>query len=151
MPSHIVYIGLGSNLGNGRDNLNKAINLLSSRAGEILATSSYVKSEPWGFESTNLFTNGITVIKTELSPFDLLDCTEQIEREMGRKAKHKAGENYTDRVIDLDIIIYDDISIDTGRLTIPHPHYRKRPFVTAPLIELASMNLPFNPYNKNIN
>lgn len=149
MPGHIVYIGLGSNLGNGRDNLNKAISLLSERVGEILATSSYLKSEPWGFESTNLFTNSVTVIKTELTPLEVLDCTEQIEREMGRTAKHKAGENYTDRVIDLDIIIYDDVRVNTDRLTIPHPHYQKRTFVTAPLIELAVKELPFNPYNKH--
>lgn len=147
MPSHIVYIGLGSNLGNGRENLNLAISLLNERVGEVLATSNYVKSEPWGFESNNLFTNAVTVVKTDLSPFEVLDCTEQIEREMGRTNKHKAGENYSDRVIDLDIIIYDNVSITTERLTIPHPHYQKRTFVTAPLIELAAKELPFNPYN----
>lgn len=147
MASHIVYIGLGSNLGNGRENLNKAVRLLGERIGEVLATSNYVKSEPWGFESTNLFTNGVTVLRTDLSPIEVLDRTEQIEREMGRTQKHKAGENYTDRVIDLDIIIYDDVHIETDRLTIPHPHYQKRTFVTAPLIELASKALPFNPYN----
>lgn len=149
MPSHVVYIGLGSNIGNGRENLNQAIGLLSERVGEILATSSYVKSEPWGFESNNLFTNAVTVIETDLSPIEVLNRTEQIEREMGRNNKHKAGESYSDRVIDLDIIIYDNVSISTERLTIPHPHYQKRTFVTAPLMELAAKELPFNPYNKH--
>lgn len=147
--SHIVYIGLGSNIGNGRENLNQAISLISEKVGEVLATSNYVKSEPWGFESDNLFTNAVTVVKTDLSPFEVLDRTEQIEREMGRTNKHKAGENYSDRIIDLDIIIYDNVSISTDRLTIPHPHYQKRIFVTAPLTELAAKELPFNPYNRN--
>lgn len=148
MTKHIVYIGLGSNLGNGRENLNTAISMLGERVGEVLATSNYVKSEPWGFESNNLFTNAVTVIGTDLSPIEVLDQTEQIEREMGRNNKHKAGESYSDRVIDLDIIIYDNVSISTERLTIPHPHYQKRTFVTAPLLELANKNIPFNPYNK---
>lgn len=147
---HYCYIGLGSNLGNGRENLNKAVALLKQRVGEVIATSSYVMSEPWGFKSTNLFTNGVTVVKTNLSPFEVLDITEQIEREMGRSNKHVEGESYSDRVIDLDIILYDDAQVDTERLTIPHRWYQKRTFVTAPLIELAQYNIPFNPYNINI-
>jgi len=135
MSSHIVYIGLGSNLGDGPRNLDAAIGLLQIEAGEILFTSAYVESEPWGFESEHGFTNAVTVLRTELEPLALLDLTQQIERRMGRTHKHRPGESYTDRIIDLDILLYDDLKLDTPRLTIPHPLIDKRDFVRLPLLE----------------
>lgn len=134
---HRVYLGLGSNLGDGRQNLDKAVSLLSERVGEVVAVSSYLESEPWGFESTNRFTNGAIAMNTELSPIELLDATQAIEREMGRKRKHKPGEPYTDRIIDIDILLYDDLQIKTERLTIPHPHIEDRDFVKIPLAEIT--------------
>lgn len=131
--SHLVYIGLGSNLGNGPHNLDAAVELLQSEVGEVLYTSDYIVSEPWGFESQNSFTNAVTVVQTELEPVELLDVTQHIERVMGRRHKRKHGEPYSDRVIDLDILLYDDLTLETDRLTIPHPLIAERPFVSVPL------------------
>lgn len=134
--SHIIYLGLGSNLGDGRKNLDKAVELLSSRVGEIIKVSTYIESEPWGFNSSNRFTNGAVAMKTSLSPIELLDVSQAIEREMGRTKKHKLGEPYTDRVIDIDILMYDDLEMKTERLTLPHPHIQDRDFVKIPLTEI---------------
>jgi len=135
MSTHIVYIGLGSNLGDGPHNLDSAINLLQEQAGEVLYTSTYIESEPWGFESEHGFTNAVTVIRTTLDPIALLDVTQHIERQMGRTRKHLPGESYTDRIIDLDLLLYDDLHLQTPRLTLPHPLIDKRDFVRLPLLE----------------
>ena len=111
MNRHIVYIGLGSNLGDGPKNLDKAVALLQKEAGEVLYTSAYIESEPWGFESEHRFTNAVTVISTTLEPLPLLDLTQQIEQRMGRTRKRRRGEGYSDRVIDLDLLIYDDLQL----------------------------------------
>ena len=135
MDQHIVYIGLGSNLGDGPKNLDKAVSLLQKEAGEVLYTSAYIESEPWGFESSHRFTNAVTVVRTELEPLPLLDLTQQIERRMGRTRKRKRGEGYSDRVIDLDLLLYDNVRIESERLTIPHPYIADRDFVRLPLEE----------------
>lgn len=135
---HTAYLGLGSNLGDGKANLDKSLEMLAERVGEIVAVSTYMESEPWGFKSTNRFTNGAVAVKTELSPIELLDATQAIEREMGRTHKHKPGEPYTDRIIDIDILLYDDLQIKTERLIIPHPHIENRDFVKIPLSEIKT-------------
>ena len=135
MDPHIVYIGLGSNLGDGPKNLDKAVALLQKEAGDVLYTSAYIESEPWGFESEHRFTNAVTVISTTLEPLPLLDLTQQIERRMGRTRKRRRGEGYSDRVIDLDLLIYDDLQLETERLVLPHPHIADRDFVRLPLEE----------------
>ncbi len=133
--THYIYIGLGSNLGDGPRNLDAARTLLCSQVGEELACSAYVESEPWGFSSDHGFTNAVAAYCTELDPLPLLDVTQQIERNLGRKHKHKPGEPYTDRVIDLDILLYDDLVYHDERLTIPHPLIGQRDFVREPLDE----------------
>lgn len=135
MSSHIIYIGLGSNLGNGPANLDAAIQRLRQVVGEVLYTSAYVTSEPWGFASEHVFTNAVTVLRTVLQPMALLDVTQHIERQMGRTHKRKPGEGYRDRIIDIDILRYDDLRYDSDRLTLPHPHIMDRPFVSVPLEE----------------
>lgn len=135
MDTHIIYIGLGSNLGDGRQNLDAAVKLLQSEVGEVLYTSGYIESEPWGFESQHTFTNAVTVLSTELDPIALLDVTQRIERRMGRTHKRRPGEQYRDRIIDIDILLYDDISIQSERLVLPHPHIAERDFVSIPLRE----------------
>lgn len=146
MDQHIVYIGLGSNLGDGPKNLDKAVALLQKEAGEVLYTSAYIESEPWGFESEHRFTNAVTVISTALEPLPLLDLTQQIERRMGRTRKRRRGEGYSDRVIDLDLLMYDDLHLETERLILPHPHIADRDFVRLPLEEcqafMRNANLP---------
>lgn len=135
---YTAYLGLGSNLGDGKANLDKSLEMLAERVGEIVAVSTYMESEPWGFKSTNRFTNGAVAVKTELSPIELLDATQAIEREMGRTHKHKPGEPYTDRIIDIDILLYDDLQIKTERLIVPHPHIENRDFVKIPLSEIKT-------------
>lgn len=135
MDQHIVYIGLGSNLGDGPKNLDRAVDLLQKEAGEVLYTSAYIESEPWGFNSEHRFTNAVTVIRTTFEPLELLDLTQQIERRMGRSRKRRRGEGYSDRVIDLDLLLFDDLQLETERLIIPHPHIAERDFVRLPLEE----------------
>jgi 2-amino-4-hydroxy-6-hydroxymethyldihydropteridine diphosphokinase len=131
----LVYLGLGTNLGNKEQNLNDAIINISLYIGEVLSISSYYASKPWGFESKNDFLNAVVLVNTELSPFDLLDKTQQIERELGRA--DKKTDEYSDRLIDLDILLYDNLIIDQPTLRIPHPHITGRDFVFVPLAEIA--------------
>lgn len=135
MDTHIIYIGLGSNLGDGPAHLDDAVSRLQREVGEVLYTSAYVRSEPWGFESQHTFTNAVTVMRTTLDPLTLLDVTQRIEREMGRTHKRRPGEGYHDRIIDLDILCYDDLRLSTERLVLPHPHIAARDFVRLPLEE----------------
>lgn len=134
-----AYLGLGSNLGDGKKNLDTALRLLAGRVGEILRVSTYMESEPWGFESSHRFTNGAVCVQTNLSPVELLEVTQDIEREMGRDKKHARGEAYQDRIIDIDILLYDDLVMKTERLTIPHPMIGKRDFVKIPLAEILDI------------
>ena len=140
IAQHIAYLGLGSNLGNGERNIQKAMEMISDRVGEILAVSSFYKSEPWGFETEHLFTNNVIKLRTSLSPTKVLDITQKIEKEMGRTKKHKPGESYTDRIIDIDILTYDDLELRTERLTLPHPYIQERDFVRIPLEEINGEN-----------
>lgn len=131
-----LYLSLGTNLGDRRKNLETALTLISQRVGTVMARSSVIETEPWGFESQNRFLNMAAKVLTELKPTKVLDTTQAIEREMGRTTKSDAG-GYKDRIIDIDILLYDDLVIDTPQLTIPHPHMYERRFVMEPLTEIA--------------
>ena len=131
-----VYLGLGTNIGNRTENLTRAIEALSLALGPCTAQSSFIETAPWGFDSDNAFLNCAVAFDTELSPFQLLDTTENIERELGRTSKSNGGV-YHDRVIDIDILLYGNMTIDTGRLTIPHPLMHMRDFVLEPLAQIA--------------
>ena len=128
-----VYLALGSNLGDGTAQLNRALDLLEAQVGKVIAVSDYMESEPWGFESEHRFTNAVCLVETALTPMQLLDETQAIERAMGRTHKHAPGESYTDRIIDIDILLYDDIKYESERLTLPHPYIEQRDFVRIPL------------------
>lgn len=144
----LVYLGLGSNLGNGIENLNRSLDLLNRQVGTVKAVSAYVESEPWGFESEHRFTNAVCALETSLDPMQLLDETQAVERQMGRTHKHGAGESYTDRIIDIDILMYDaapwenpcrkpgvGLFLKSERLTLPHPLIFEREFVWGPLAD----------------
>lgn len=138
---HIVYLSLGTNLGDKEHNLVSAITEIGRRIGPVRAQSAFLATEPWGFESENTFLNAAVRVETELSPHALLKVTQQIERDMGRTQKSSANcqlstVNYQDRIIDIDILLYDDLHIDTPRLTIPHPLMQQRDFVLIPLKEI---------------
>lgn len=135
---HTVYLSLGSNLGDRKATMRRAIGLLNERAGSIDRQSSFIETEPWGFESTNKFLNMCVRLLTTLSPEQLLLATKQIERELGRTQKSVNGQ-YHDRPIDIDILMYDDVHIDSDDLTLPHPHMQEREFVMKPLREILSI------------
>lgn len=131
-----AYISIGTNIGNKRGNLITAAALLAERVGDILALSSIYETEPWGFDSPNSFLNAALIIETTLAPFDLLEATRMIEIEMGRIDKSDMGV-YHDRIIDIDLLLYDDLIIQSEHLTLPHPLMHKRKFVMDPLVEIA--------------
>ena len=131
-----AYLGLGANLGNKRKQLITALTLLAERAGDILAHSGFYETTPWGFQSAQSFLNVAVRMETFLSPFELLAMTQQIERELGRTAKSTVGQ-YADRLIDIDLLLYDDVVLQTPELVLPHPLLHKRLFVLQPLNEIA--------------
>jgi len=131
----LVYLGLGTNLGDKESNLNNAVKTLEIEVGEIIRLSSFYASKPWGFESENEFLNAAVLLETKLSPSDLLSKTQEIELNLGRKAKTSKG--YKDRLIDIDILLYDDLIINLATLKIPHPLMAERDFVLKPLAEIS--------------
>lgn len=133
--THMVYLGLGTNLGDKQKNLNDAIRMLENQVGEVEKVSSVIETEPEGFKSDNMFLNAVVKVRTTLSPFEILDVTQDVEKSLGRKEKSSNG-IYHDRVIDIDILLYDDINISTPRLVIPHPRMTQRDFVMTPLAEI---------------
>ena len=133
---HQVYLGLGTNLGDKEANLKTAIDEIRKRVGEIASLSAFYASEPWGFESENSFLNAVCCVISDFPPTEILSITQDIERELGRKTKSVDG-IYSDRIIDIDILLYDDLQIHTSELTIPHPLMWERDFVMIPLREIV--------------
>ena len=141
---HKAYLGLGSNLGNREETIRNAVALIGEKAGRVVRLSSLIETEPWGFESENKFLNGVVCIETELSPRQLLSVTQQIERELGKDWRHATRRGriteFKDRPIDIDILLYDDLTVDEPDLKIPHPLMHERDFVMIPLNELIDNN-----------
>ena len=133
--SHIAYLSLGSNLGDRHATMQSAILLLGKQAGSVDRVSSAIETEPWGFKSANKFLNMCVRIITTLSPEQLRATTKDIEQQLGRTTKSVNGQ-YHDRPIDIDILTYDDLHINTPSLTLPHPHMHERDFVMIPLREI---------------
>lgn len=131
-----LYLSLGTNLGDRLSNLDAAVAMIAREVGTVEARSSVIETEPWGFESPNRFLNMAVMVQTDLKPLEVLDKTRQIEKDMGRKTK-TGTDGYHDRIIDIDILLYDDLAMDTPELTIPHPRMRQRRFVMEPLAEIA--------------
>ena len=132
----IAYLGIGTNLGDRTGNMHSAISLINEQAGHVLACSSLIETEPWGFNSDNAFLNAVVKIDTTSSPHELLLITQDIERKMGREHKSVNG-IYHDRIIDIDILLYEDLVLNEEELTIPHPLIWQRRFVYEPLLEIA--------------
>ena len=132
---HRVFLGLGSNLGDKEANIRNAISLIGERVGLVVRQSSLISTEPWGFESDNQFVNACVLCETTLTPRQVLLATQKIERELGRTHKSVGG-HYTDRLIDIDILLYDDLRVDEPDLQIPHPLMLERDFVMIPLGEI---------------
>jgi 2-amino-4-hydroxy-6-hydroxymethyldihydropteridine diphosphokinase len=131
---HTAYLALGSNLGDKNSNLRIAQTLISEKVGILSAVSSVYETEPWGYQSPNVFYNMVVAVKTTLLPLMLLEITQGIEKEMGRISKSNSV--YQDRIIDIDIILYDDWVYESENLTLPHPRFHQRRFVLEPLNEI---------------
>ena len=137
-----VALLLGGNQGDVKRTLQTAQQLINSRVGAVLRCSHRYESEPWGFPAAQRFSNQALEVSTDLSPLEVLDACQQIERELGRNRAAEAveraatGQRYVSRAIDIDILLYDDEVISTPELTIPHPGIAEREFVLTPLCEV---------------
>ena len=135
---HVAYIAIGSNIGNKEENLNNAIKKINETEGiKVSKISSFIKTEPWGNENQDEFLNGALKLETYLTPKELMSELLRIESELGRVREIKWGP----RVIDLDIILFDDIISNDEFVIIPHPLMHLRDFVLKPLNEIAQYAL----------
>ncbi len=130
-----VYLSLGTNLGDKRHNIAEATEKIRELIGDITCQSALYATKPWGFESENDFINAAVCVETTLTPRQLLQATQEIERNMGRTEKSRDGK-YRDRLIDIDILTYGDETVDEPDLKIPHPLMHERDFVMIPLNEI---------------
>ena len=130
--NHIIYIALGTNLGDRSANLQAAIEAMSPEI-RVLAESHIYETPPWGYEDQPAFLNMVVKAETDLEPESLLTYLKQIEAELGREKSVRWGP----RLIDLDILFYDDLVINTPPLIIPHPRLHERGFVLVPLADVA--------------
>lgn len=129
-----VYLGIGTNLGDRESNLNEALTLIKVHIGRIKRVSSVYETEPWGFRSENNFLNMVAEVETKLKPSGLLGRILMIEANMGRLRDDK---KYSSRLIDIDILLYDDKMLEEKSLVVPHPRLHERRFVLVPLCDLV--------------
>ena len=130
-----VYLSLGTNLEDRQANLLRAIDYISERIGVFSDISSVYETKPWKFESENNFLNMVVCVETQFPPEEILLITQSIEKTMGRA--EKTTHSYQDRLIDIDIIAYDDLIFRSENLQLPHPLFHKRLFVLEPFNEIA--------------
>lgn len=128
-----VWIALGSNMGEGRKNLDLAIKMMSERGVLVEKVSTYIETEPYGYTEQDNFVNAVCIAETKLSPRELLEVLLKIELDMGRVRIIKWGP----RIIDLDILFYEDLIIDEEDLKVPHIEIQKRSFVLEPMNEIS--------------
>jgi len=130
--NHIVYLALGSNLGDRLSNLKDAISSLSPQM-DVKARSHIYETPPWGYENQSPFYNQVLKVRTYLGPEQLLKHLKRLEVALGRKASFQNGP----RSIDMDILFYDDLVMNTPVITLPHPRLHERGFVLLPLMYIA--------------
>jgi 2-amino-4-hydroxy-6-hydroxymethyldihydropteridine diphosphokinase len=130
-----VFLGIGTNLGERETNLKEAVTAIGKNIGTVLKCSSLYETEPWGFKSENQFLNIVVEAETKLTPSGVLGAILMIEALLGRTRSEK---QYSSRLIDIDILLYEDIVIDEVSLKIPHPLMHERRFVLVPLCEIAA-------------
>ena len=128
-----IVLGFGSNLGNREEFINTSYKLLEERLGIMIKKSLFIETLAWGFKSENKFLNSVAIFQTDKTPIEALRICNQIEKELGRV---REGNTYQNRTIDIDILFYDDIILNTPELIIPHPLIQKRDFVLTPLTEI---------------
>lgn len=130
-----AYLLLGSNMGNRADKLVQALDLINLQAGDVKKVSALYETEAWGITNQDLFLNIAVELATDLLPQHLLECLLDIEKRLGRT---REVPKYGPRVIDIDIILYEDEVVNTFELTVPHPAMAERKFTLTPLAEIAS-------------
>lgn len=130
---HTAYVALGSNLGDKAGHLRRALLLLLQNGIEVEKVSSFIITEPYGVTDQPQFLNGVCRVRTVLPPSELLRTLLAVERQMGRVRLRHWGE----RNIDLDLLLYEDVLLDTPELRLPHPDMQNRDFVLLPLAEIA--------------
>ena len=146
---HEVYLSLGSNLGDREQQLKQAIRFIDERIGEVVRQSSFIETEPWGFQSDHRFLNAAICCLTDKTPREVLQLTQQIERDLGKTKAHATHRPssllhltssilHHDRPIDIDILLYDDWKVSEPDLKIPHPLMHQRDFVMIPLKEIMT-------------
>lgn len=128
-----VWIALGSNMGDGRKNLDEAVENMNKNGVKVEKNSTYIETEPYGYTEQDNFVNAVCIAETELSPRELLKTLLAIELEMGRVRLIRWGP----RIIDLDILFYEDLIIDEEDLKVPHIEIQKRSFVLEPMDEIS--------------
>ena len=128
-----AYVALGSNLGDREENLCTALKHLQENGVEVIKTSTFIETEPYGVTDQPGFVNAVCQVETELAPLELLRLLLSIEQEMGRVRLRRWGE----RNIDLDLLLYEDAVVESEELTLPHPDMQNRDFVLIPLAEIA--------------
>lgn len=133
---HSVFIGLGSNLGERKNNILRALDILASEGSKPAALSPFYETVPQGFISEHAFINAAAQVLTPLTPEEFLASTQRVERALGRTRKSTGG-TYHDRTIDIDILFYDNLIVETPLLAIPHPLIPERDFVLRPLFDIA--------------
>ena len=131
---NIVFLGIGTNLGDRERNLGQAVENIEEYIGHVLKSSSVYETEPWGFQTSDKFLNMVVKVETQLIPSALLERILMIENLAGRV---RGSERYSSRLIDIDIILYEAMIVDEESLKIPHPLLQERRFVLVPLCELA--------------
>ena len=137
--THKLYLSLGSNLGDRETNIRQALALIDERVGSVYRVSSCIETAPVGFSSPNKFINVVCLVHTMMSPMACLRETQKIETELGRTQKSINPDGslaYKDRLIDIDLLTYDQLVLNTPELTLPHPRMHERDFVLIPLREI---------------
>ena len=133
----IYYLNIGTNLGDRHANIAAAVAALEQRTRASVRISDAVETPAWGFSSPNDFLNVGVSLKSHIRPLDMLTLLKDIERTMGSSVHRDSAGNYADRIIDLDIMAIDQLSINTPLLTVPHPHLAERRFFIEPFLQLA--------------
>lgn len=136
MADRNIYIILGSNIGDKKSYIDNACDEISKAIGDISLYSSYYQTSPWGFESSDEFLNRAICVRSSLDPNYVMNTLLEIENRLGR-VRNNDAEGYQSRTIDLDILLIDDLVVDSELLTVPHPRMTERKFVLVPLSEIA--------------
>ena len=136
MITHHIFLGLGSNLGDKQKNIERAYRQIKKRIGKIVSKSAFYITEPEGFESENQFVNSVCEVATTLTAREVLQETQEIEKKIGRTTKSE-NQQYADRIIDIDILLFDNQIIEEPGFLIPHPRLHFRNFVLTPFAEIS--------------